>query len=1045
MNLVRFFGTIVLLVLLTFSASAQWQINQLSQNFFIDFDSTLVGVNFGRFAGVGFSPTFLSGGLDSDAWLVHGLSSGNLSFGDSVVGGDYGRGVSGGGVSTGGLYAFDVDSSANMDIALGVQPGGTDFTPGYHLLRLINSTGDTAGSFVVSYDIYEFNDQDRSSILEFQWSKDGINFIHEPDLDFISAETAAVNPAWKFTPQNQQINTPIFPGDTLFLKWYSDDFSGSGSRDEIALDDIGIVFYPPVDQPPQVHEVNFNPALPQSGEMVSISATISDDNGVDTAYFLWGLDSLNMVNTIGMTEVAADSFVSGQPIPGQADSAYIYVKVIALDSRQPPQSDTSGVRWIRVLDPLPVAVEGDIIITELMINPALVSDSRGEYIELYNASSKSFDLEGYFLEDGGSDSIKIESSLVIRPREFLVLARDTMAATNGGFKADYEYGGYTLSNLNDEVYLVSPNLDTIDKVEYNGGLVWLGSGAAIVYGGAVHQDNNDPALWSAATSRQPGYIGVVGDLGSPGSEGSEQVVNHLVYVEGAWSEEPDSASGHRRALVRRGETVLFSADASVRWLVVEPLAGVDLAGFVLHVRDSLVLEADSSGYSQLIGEVDGQVVWQSHLRSSSGARWFNISIPLLSSLDSASLNKGGLIRTLAETGGDTGSVNIWTYDAGTANPYTNEGTWIPVSNKQILTKGRGFSMYSGAPYFGSLPQTLSVSGNIENQDVQLNLKNLSGPAQYNFVGNPYPAAIDWDEITADNPGINKTYFIYDDGPDSNWVAYNSVSGPVSGSATSMIAPGQAFFVNANNSAVFDVQRDSRSIQSNPTLFRNVKPPGISIKVTTEDGRQDYTYIGFLYHATDSLDKELDAHKRKNAARFSPSLYSSFHGDDYLYNFLNENFIRKTIPVSLELAVDAEIEVEFELISINSGWSVIWEDKKAGTTQDVRYGAYRFRHHKTDKKREFKLIIDKTGLSREEETSSAISISIGGNRFYAGLSDQDISRVSIYDVSGKELYSSQIDKGRSHYEFDAPGRRGVVIMVFFDHTGKVLWTEKVLLN
>jgi hypothetical protein len=1044
----KFFRRISVLLIATASpimALSQWHVDQLSQSFTINFDTSIAGVNHGVFTATGYSPSFFSGGLDSDAWSVFGLSSGDLRFGDSAVGGDFGRSASSGGVSTGGIYAFDVDATTGINRALGVQPGGSDFTPGYHLLKVINASGDTAGGFTISYNIYEYNDQNRASLLEFHWAKDSVSYTYESALDFVSGEAADANPAWKQSLRSLQINTTLLPGDSLLFKWYSDDYSGSGSRDELALDSISIVLNPLIDQPPQIGIVYVLPQKPSSGQGIDISAFITDDNGIDTAYLLWGLDSGALNGVISMIAIAPDTFMTSQPLPGQADSSSIYFKIVAGDSGTPPQHDTSEIQRIDILDPLPVALPGDIIITELMINPALVSDSRGEYIELYNASSNTFDLEGYLLQDAGNDSLIIDRKLIIRPREFLVLARDTMAATNGGFQPDYEYGSFTLSNLNDEVYLISPHLDTVDKVEYNGGLVWLGSGAAIVYQGAVHQDNNDPSLWSAATSRQPGYIGAVGDFGSPGTDGLDQVVDHLVYAEGAWSKVPDSASGNRKALVRREEMVLFSADASVQRLVVEPLAGVDLGGFLLEVRDSLVLEADSNGYSQLIGEVDGRVVWQSFLRSSPGARWFNLAIPLITNLDSVELNKGGMIRTLAETGGDTGLVNIWKYDAGVINPITGEGTWHPVSDKQETTLAKGFSLYSGSPHFGSLPQTLTAIGKIEHQDVQVSLHNLSGAAQYNFVGNPFTSAIDWDEIARDNPGINKTYFIYDDGPDSSWVAYSSVAGTVSGSAGPLIAPGQAFFLNATNTALLDIEKDARSIQSSPSLFRKVKPPAINVLVKTDKGRQDFTYLGFLPNASDTVDISLDALKRTNGAKFSPSLYSSIMGENYVFNFLNDHFNKLLIPLTLELDSDADVQIDFEMINIDPSWSLTVEDLKEGISFDPGHGTYNFRHIGSEVNRIFMLHIDKSPLRYSNQGEEGLSIHIGEKKFVSRLSQGEIARIEIYSISGKYLSGISVDHGQKEYRFDKPDYSGLVVLVLIDHFGRPVLAEKIQLD
>ena len=48
-----------------------------------------------------------------------------------------------------------------------------------------------------------------------------------------------------------------------------------------------------------------------------------------------------------------------------------------------------------------VPAEGDLVITEIMIDPVVVDDSYGEYIEIYNTSAGVIPLDGFVLQDSG--------------------------------------------------------------------------------------------------------------------------------------------------------------------------------------------------------------------------------------------------------------------------------------------------------------------------------------------------------------------------------------------------------------------------------------------------------------------------------------------------------------------------------------------------------------------------------------------------------------------------------------------------------------------
>ncbi len=214
----------------------------------IDFESTASGISEGVFAGVGFSPLPLDGQLDSDAFSVLGFSDGDLGFGGSAVSGDLARGsISGGGTSTGGLYALaDVPNPGGSAIAF--QPGGSDFTPGALILRIVNQDlNEILVQLTVSYDIYELNDAGRSSSLDFSYSTDGVNFIPLPMLGHASTEAADASPMYvKIGSGGPSRTAAIGPisiapsGGEILLRWQSDDLSGTGSRDEIAIDNISI-------------------------------------------------------------------------------------------------------------------------------------------------------------------------------------------------------------------------------------------------------------------------------------------------------------------------------------------------------------------------------------------------------------------------------------------------------------------------------------------------------------------------------------------------------------------------------------------------------------------------------------------------------------------------------------------------------------------------------------------------------------------------------------------------------------------------------------
>ena len=150
------------------ATNAQWSITSLGETGdTITFDVTMAGVNNGTFNGTGFESAPLSGQLDSDAWKFTGLSDGDSYFGGDFNSGDYAKGTSGGGEFGGGIYAFGV---APGDTAVGVQPTGSDWTPGEFILRVINNTGVDVDSVYLGYDLIINNNEARGNSFDFGYS-----------------------------------------------------------------------------------------------------------------------------------------------------------------------------------------------------------------------------------------------------------------------------------------------------------------------------------------------------------------------------------------------------------------------------------------------------------------------------------------------------------------------------------------------------------------------------------------------------------------------------------------------------------------------------------------------------------------------------------------------------------------------------------------------------------------------------------------------------------------------------------------------------------
>ncbi|HNQ67416.1 MAG TPA: choice-of-anchor J domain-containing protein [Bacteroidales bacterium] len=240
--------TIILLLamlsLFALRVNAQWSITAVDTEFIIDFDNTVAGVNEGTFAGTGFALAPSEGQLNADTWAVSGMSdlAGLKDFGVEVTTlGDYARGASTGGVTDGGIYAFEVESG---NVALGVQPSGADFTPGWIAFKITNNTGQTVNYDAFSYDVWVLNNANWSSSFNGEFSLDGINWNTSDGFQIATPQDLDPFPAWVKTTLSFEgfLGFDLADGQTVYFRIYSDDISGTNTRDEIAIDNISIKF-----------------------------------------------------------------------------------------------------------------------------------------------------------------------------------------------------------------------------------------------------------------------------------------------------------------------------------------------------------------------------------------------------------------------------------------------------------------------------------------------------------------------------------------------------------------------------------------------------------------------------------------------------------------------------------------------------------------------------------------------------------------------------------------------------------------------------------
>lgn len=162
---------------------------------------------------------------------------------------------------------------------------------------------------------------------------------------------------------------------------------------------------------------------------------------------------------------------------------------------------------------------GALVITEIMNNPAAVSDDEGEWFELYNATGQALSLQGAVIlhQPNNPDGHVISAPLLAPAGGYVVLARNGEPAHNGGVVADYVYGSaVSLNNDSDYLAIETAEGELVDETSWDelSGLDPNGASRTLDRFHANANDNDDDAYFCEASTPMAASI----DNGTPGAD-----------------------------------------------------------------------------------------------------------------------------------------------------------------------------------------------------------------------------------------------------------------------------------------------------------------------------------------------------------------------------------------------------------------------------------------------------------------------------------------------------------------------------------------------
>ncbi|MBE2280586.1 MAG: lamin tail domain-containing protein [Ignavibacteriaceae bacterium] len=413
---------LILFAILTIvnTSFGQLSINQLNTNYTIDFTG---------YAAAGFQPVPEAGQLSSNSWALTGTTAGDLEFGGTKIDPNtfYTRGLINGPADGNGLYA--INDAGNIRFL--IQATSDHFTPGNLSLRIVNNTTSTITSLNVSYNLYVRNDQVRSNFFNFAYSSDHINYIEVPSLNYISPTDPDALGLFLAGNKSTTIEgLSIAPGAFFYIRWFSDDISGSGQRDEFALDDIVVSGISQAGVVADPTGLQITPVSQNALELNWNKNTEGDD-------VLIAVNSVPVFGTPNGTYNPGDSITGGGSVIYKGDANTLIHDNLSEGTRYFYKiwSFTGSFNYSSGIENngLTYNFYPQLFINEFMALNTTIEDPTGafeDWIEIYNPGNSPVDISGWYITDNLENRTKyklpeaINDSLTIPANGFMLLWAD---------------------------------------------------------------------------------------------------------------------------------------------------------------------------------------------------------------------------------------------------------------------------------------------------------------------------------------------------------------------------------------------------------------------------------------------------------------------------------------------------------------------------------------------------------------------------------------------------------------------------------------------
>jgi len=369
---------------------------------------------------------------------------------------------------------------------------------------------------------------------------------------------------------------------------------------------------------------------------------------------------------------------------------------------------------------------------------------------------------------------------------------------------------------------------------------------------------------------------------------------------------------------------------------------------------------------------------------------------------------------------------------------TETDSWINIVDETTpLQAGMGYKAYTfGTDHNVGLATYRGDGADMISGDYSLPVSYFASNP-FNFVGNPYLSAIDWDNASWVKTGIAASVYIWDG------VQYISWNGSTGDLTDGIIPAMQAFFVATDGSTTTPELTVSNLARVHGTdLYKKSGDPGMRIRAEG-NGYYDNTFICFDTDATPGFDSRHDAYKFMGLEE-APQLYTMAGTEKTRINVLPLSLADRSVGVDLVASVEGEYILSFTGQHSFTHYDMITlEDRLLQKTTDLsEVQEYKVSAGPDDDPDRF-VVHFKNSLHEGLGANDLRIYSYGNKIILEDLDGEDLpEHVEIYDLEGKCIFST--DLGESNVNILDPDAKAGLYLVKA-YTGSTIITKKVLLK